>query len=58
MVRIERPGWTPERLTDALAEHGVLTMPMDAASVRFVTHLDVGPEDVARLEGALAAVLT
>ncbi|MSR63397.1 MAG: aminotransferase class I/II-fold pyridoxal phosphate-dependent enzyme [Planctomycetes bacterium] len=57
MVQVARHGWTPERLTDALAEHGVLTMPMSATSVRFVTHLDVGPADVERLERALAKVL-
>src|SRR6185503_18402375 len=57
MVKVERAGWTPQRLTDGLAEHGVLTMPMSATSVRFVTHLDVGPADVERLERALAAIL-
>jgi threonine aldolase len=57
MVRVARAGWTPERLTDALADHGVLTLPMGATSVRFVTHLDVGPVDVERLERALEAVL-
>ena len=57
MVRVERPGWTPERLTEALAAHGVRTMPMSATAVRFVTHLDVGPPDVERLAKALAAVL-
>ena len=57
MVRIERAGWTPERLTDALAAEGVLTLPMSATSVRFVTHLDVGPADVERLERAFAKVL-
>lgn len=57
MVRVERPGWTPERLTASLDELGVLTMPMSARSVRFVTHLDVGPADVERLVGALARIL-
>jgi threonine aldolase len=57
MVEVARPGWTPERLTDALAGHGVLTMPMSATSVRFVTHLDVGPADLERLRGALERVL-
>src|SRR5262249_52224694 len=32
MVRVERGGWTPERLTDALAAEGVLTMPMSRES--------------------------
>lgn len=58
MVQITRSGWTPERLTHALGEHGVLTLPMSATSVRFVTHLDVGPRDVERLSGALAGLLT
>jgi hypothetical protein len=57
MVRVARAGWTPERLTDALADHGVLTLPMGATSGRCVTHLDVGPVDVERLERALEAVL-
>lgn len=57
MVQITRPGWTPERLTKALGEHGVLTLPMNATSVRFVTHLDVGPCDVERLAGALTKIL-
>jgi threonine aldolase len=57
MVRVERPGWTPERLTEALAAEGVLTLPMSRTSVRFVTHLDVGAADVERLERALVKVL-
>lgn len=57
MVQIRRPGWTPERLMKALGEHGVLTLPMNATSVRFVTHLDVGPADVERLARALQRVL-
>ena len=57
MVQITRPGWTPERLTKALAEHGVLTLPMNSTSVRFVTHLDVGPQDVERLSRGLAKIL-
>jgi threonine aldolase len=57
MVALERPGWTPEHLAAALAEHGVLTLPMSATSLRFVTHLDVGPPDVERLECALGRIL-
>jgi threonine aldolase len=57
MVAVVRAGWTPERLTDGLALEGVLTMPMSATSVRFCTHLDVGPADVERLEHALGRVL-
>jgi len=57
MVRVARAGWTPERLTSALEEEGVLTLPMSASSVRFVTHLDVGVRDVDRLRTALARIL-
>jgi threonine aldolase len=56
MVRVERAGWTPERLTAALAAEGVLTLPMSATSLRLVTHLDVGPADVERLGQALARI--
>jgi threonine aldolase len=58
MVRVERAGWTPERLTEALASEGVLTLPMSRTSVRFVTHMDVGPADAERLERALEKVLS
>jgi threonine aldolase len=57
MVTITRAGWTPESFTAALADEGLWTMPMSRHSVRFVTHLDVGPEDVRRLERALAKLL-
>lgn len=57
MVKVVRDGWTPERLSAALARHDVLTLPMSSASVRFVTHLDVGTADVERLEQALARIL-
>jgi len=57
MVRITRPGWSPERFTAELAEQGVWTLPMSADSVRFVTHLDVGPRDLERLDAALRRIL-
>jgi threonine aldolase len=44
-------------LARALGERGVGVMPF-GASLRFVTHRDVGTDDVARLEGALAEILT
>ena len=43
-------------LARALAERGVLVLPMGPAALRFVTHLDVGPRDVERLALALRAV--
>jgi threonine aldolase len=57
MARVARAGWSPERLARALGERGVLVLPMNATTLRFVTHLDVGPQDVRRLDEALAAIL-
>ena len=58
MCRIERPGFDAYRVAEALAEHGVLALPMKHDLLRFTTHLDVGPADVERLETALRAVLS
>jgi len=57
MARVARKGWTPERLAHALGERGVLVLPMNATTLRFVTHLDVGPGDARRLDEALRAIL-
>ncbi|MCP3914753.1 MAG: aminotransferase class I/II-fold pyridoxal phosphate-dependent enzyme [bacterium] len=40
-----------------LAEHGVRVLPFGPRVVRFVTHLDLGPEDVDDLERAARTVL-
>lgn len=39
-----------------LATHGIRVMPLGPRILRFVTHMDVGPDDVARLERALRAI--
>ena len=57
MARVTRKGWTPERLASALGERGVLVLPMNATTLRFVTHLDVGPQDARRVDEALSAIL-
>jgi len=44
-------------LARALGERGVGVLPL-GASLRFVTHRDVGSDDVARLRDALAEILT
>lgn len=41
----------------ALAEHGVLVMPLSPTHLRFVAHLDVGEADLERLVTACAAIL-
>lgn len=36
-----------------LEQHGILTVPWTPTCMRFVTHMDVGPDDLERLEQAL-----
>lgn len=57
MARVERTGHTPEALSAALAERGVRVLAQNATTLRFVTHMDVGPADVDRLARALDAIL-
>jgi threonine aldolase len=40
----------------ALAEHGVLAIPISPRTLRFVTHMDVSSADVERLRGVLEAI--
>lgn len=44
VAEVEGDGDAAGRLVEALAEHGVLAVPLDRLRVRFVTHRDVGPE--------------
>jgi threonine aldolase len=55
MVRVEHPELDADALAAKLEKHGVLAMSMHARSLRFVTHLDVGPKDVENLRRALGA---
>jgi threonine aldolase len=57
MARVSRPDHDPESLTAALGERGVGVLPMNPTTLRFVTHLDVGPADVERLQRALGEIL-
>jgi len=57
IVRVAPPAPDARALVEALGERGVLVYAFTADSLRFVTHLGVGPEDVARLEGALQEIL-
>lgn len=43
-------------LMDEFKQHGVLVLPMNERTLRFVTHMDVGAEDVARVLVAVEAV--
>jgi threonine aldolase len=58
MVAVEHPEHTPASLADALAAQRVLVLPMNDRNLRFVTHLNVGPEDVERLAQAAAGALS
>ena len=57
MVRVDHPRFDPAGLEAALLPHGVLVLPMGRNSLRFVTHMDVGPDDVARLKAAASKLL-
>ena len=56
-VRVDRPEHDAASLAAALAERGVRVLPLAADTLRFVTHLDVGPADVERLSEALESIL-
>jgi threonine aldolase len=56
LVDVDPARWTAAELAAALGEHGVLVLPLGPRTLRFVTHLDVGPEDVERLRSALDAI--
>jgi len=56
MARVTRPDLDAPALSAHLREHGVLALPQTQRCLRLVTHMDVGPEDVERLEVALAAL--
>lgn len=57
MVTVEVEHHDAASFAAALAEHGVRVMPMGEQVLRFVTHRDVGPEDLERLITAAKSVL-
>lgn len=57
MVTVEREGLTAAAVADGLGQHGVQVMAMGPQVLRFVTHLDLGADDVQRLERAAVAVM-
>lgn len=57
LVELRGERWNAPGLAAALGDHGVRVLPMGERTLRFVTHLDVGPEDVERLRKALERVL-
>ncbi|MGB0332328.1 MAG: threonine aldolase family protein, partial [Planctomycetota bacterium] len=57
MVTVERDGLTAAAVAAGLAQRGVHVMAMGPQVLRFVTHLDLGADDVRRLEVAALAVM-
>jgi len=56
-AQIDHPRFDAPKLSAALKEQGILAMPHTPRAVRFVTHLDVGSQDVERLVRALDRLL-
>jgi threonine aldolase len=56
-VQVDHPRTDAAKLAAALEEKGVRVLTQTSSALRFVTHLDVGPEDVDRLAGALDGLL-
>jgi threonine aldolase len=57
MVQVTHSDYDAQALVEALGREGVLVMAMGERRLRFVTHLDVGPEDLDRLEKAARDIL-
>jgi threonine aldolase len=57
MVGVNSPRFDADDLAQELAAHGVRVLPLGREILRFVTHMDVGPEDVEKLDAALLDIL-
>ena len=58
IVELSGCGWTPAEALPALAAAGVLAIAADATRVRFVTHMDVSRDQVARAAETAVRVLS
>lgn len=54
LVEVRDARWNAGTLARALGEDGLRVLPLGPRTLRFVTHLDVGPADLERLSAALA----
>lgn len=57
LVTVDHPDHNAASLAAKLGEEGVRVLPLGENLLRFVTHMDVGPEDVDRLQAALNKIL-
>jgi threonine aldolase len=57
MVRVESVEHDAASLAAGLEARGIRVLPLGPAVLRFVTHMNVGPADVARLEEAMGELL-
>lgn len=57
MVRVKAARFDAASLAEELGERGVRVLPLGEQLLRFVTHMDVGPEDVDKLDAAMLEVL-
>jgi len=56
-IGVEHEDWDADSLAERLGEEGVGVYPLRPGFLRFVTHRDVGPEDLERLIEALGRIL-
>ncbi len=57
-VRVDHPQYDAPALAERLGAEGVKVLPLAPDTLRFVTHLDVGPDDVERCATALHLILS
>ncbi len=57
LVRVDHPEHDAHGFAAAMGEHGVRVLALDPGHMRFVTHMDVGSEDVQRARRAARAVI-
>jgi threonine aldolase len=57
LVQVDHPEHDAHGFAAAMGEHGVRVLALDPHHLRFVTHMDVGPEDVQRARRAARAVI-
>ena len=57
MVEVDHPRYSAGELSEALGEEGLGVMALGPGTLRFVTHLDVGPQDVERLDEVIGSLV-